>query len=61
MQLGEKSKVTFEDPNLRNLVAEVSIKEPITYGKGNKFKVAPNLARTPLVPHRALAVPIVRL
>ncbi|KAL3919293.1 MAG: hypothetical protein SGPRY_005682 [Prymnesium sp.] len=28
----------FVDPNKLNLVAEVSIKEPIVYGKGNKYK-----------------------
>ena len=29
----------FEDPNLRNLVAEVSVKEPRVYGAGNPIKV----------------------
>ena len=29
----------FIDPNERNLAAEVSVKEPRIYGKGNKFKV----------------------
>lgn len=29
----------FADPNARNLVAEVSIKQPRTYGAGNKWKV----------------------
>ena len=32
-------QVGFEDPNLRNLVAEVSITEPVVYGKGNEHKV----------------------
>lgn len=30
-----KDKIEFEDPNERNLVAEVSIKKPATFGKGN--------------------------
>ena len=31
-----KENIKFEDPNKRNLVAEVSIKEPIVYQKGKK-------------------------
>jgi len=31
-----KGDVEFDDPNKRNLVAEVSIKKPITYEKGEK-------------------------
>ena len=31
-----KDKTDFEDPNLRNLVAEVSVKKPKTIGKGKK-------------------------
>ncbi len=31
-----KSEVDFEDPNLRNLSAEVSVKEPVRYGTGEK-------------------------
>ena len=31
-----KENIKFEDPNKRNLVAEVSIKEPIVYKKGKK-------------------------
>ena len=39
-QLGDEvDPPAFEDPNLRNLAAEVSIKEPRIYGKGNKYKV----------------------
>lgn len=29
-------KITFEDPNKRNLVSEVSIKKPVVYRKGKK-------------------------
>ena len=29
----------MEDPNKRHLVDEVSVKEPVVYGKGNKYKV----------------------
>lgn len=29
----------MEDPNARHLVGEVSIKEPVVYGKGNKYKI----------------------
>ena len=29
----------FEDPNTRNLVAEVSTKEVVVYGKGNSPKI----------------------
>ncbi len=32
----DKENINFEDPNKRNLVAEVSIKNPITYKKGRK-------------------------
>jgi carbamoyl-phosphate synthase small subunit len=32
----EKSKLEFDDPNKRNLVAEVSISKPIHYKKGKK-------------------------
>lgn len=32
----DDEKIPFEDPNLRNLVAEVSVKEPIEYGNGKK-------------------------
>lgn len=32
----DKENINFEDPNKRNLVAEVSIKKPITYKKGRK-------------------------
>ncbi|MCK4902537.1 MAG: carbamoyl phosphate synthase small subunit, partial [Thermoplasmatales archaeon] len=31
-----KEKVSLEDPNQRNLVSEVSVKEPISYKKGKK-------------------------
>jgi len=31
-----KEKISFEDPNTRNLASEVSIKEPIVYEKGKK-------------------------
>jgi carbamoyl-phosphate synthase (ammonia) len=31
--------VEFEDINKKHLVAEVSIKEPVTYGKGNPLKI----------------------
>jgi carbamoyl-phosphate synthase small subunit len=31
-----KDKIEFEDPNERNLVAEVSVKKPATFGKGKK-------------------------
>lgn len=31
----------FTDPNLRNLVSEVSITEPRVFGKGNPVKVSP--------------------
>ena len=31
-----KEKITFEDPNQRNLASEVSVKEPIVYKKGKK-------------------------
>jgi len=34
--LYDNEKIHFEDPNKRNLVAEVSIKKPITYKKGKK-------------------------
>ena len=36
---GEVEPPAFVDPNERNLAAEVSVKEPRIYGKGNKFKV----------------------
>ncbi|MCK5261190.1 MAG: glutamine-hydrolyzing carbamoyl-phosphate synthase small subunit [Thermoplasmatales archaeon] len=32
----DKENINFEDPNKRNLVVEVSIKNPITYKKGRK-------------------------
>ncbi len=32
----DKENINFEDPNKRNLVAEVSIKKPIIYKKGRK-------------------------
>lgn len=32
----DKEDINFEDPNKRNLVSEVSVKEPTTYGRGNK-------------------------
>jgi len=32
----DKENINFEDPNKRNLVAEVSIKNPVTYKKGRK-------------------------
>ena len=32
----ENDEISFEDPNHKNLVAEVSIKEPKTYGSGSK-------------------------
>lgn len=32
----DKETITLEDPNKRNLVAEVSIKQPIVYKKGKK-------------------------
>lgn len=32
----DKENINFEDPNTRNLVAEVSIKKPIAYKKGRK-------------------------
>jgi anthranilate/para-aminobenzoate synthase component II len=32
-------KESFEDPNTRNLVAEVSIKKPIIYGEGNSPRI----------------------
>ena len=35
---GEPEPAEFDDPNRRNLVAEVSCREPITYGSG-KYKV----------------------
>ena len=39
-QLGDEvDPPAFEDPNLRNLASEVSIKEPRIYGKGNTYKV----------------------
>ncbi len=31
-----KQELNFTDPNLRNLVAEVSVKKPVVYGKGKK-------------------------
>jgi carbamoyl-phosphate synthase small subunit len=31
-----QTDITFDDPNLRNLSAEVSVKEPIRYGSGDK-------------------------
>ena len=34
--LYDNEKIHFEDPNKRNLVAEVSIKKPIVYKKGKK-------------------------
>ncbi len=33
---GTEDKLVFEDPNKRNLVAEVSVKEPVEYHKGKK-------------------------
>ena len=36
---GEVEPPAFVDPNERNLAAEVSVKEPRVYGKGNTFKV----------------------
>ena len=39
ISLGGNDADLFEDVNARNLVAEVSIKEPKVYGKGNKWKV----------------------
>jgi carbamoyl-phosphate synthase small subunit len=33
---GDKDEINFEDPNKRNLVAEVSINEPIEYSKGKQ-------------------------
>ncbi len=35
----KKSKIAFEDPNERNLVAEISIKEPKFYKRGKKHIV----------------------
>jgi len=32
----DKENISFEDPNKRNLVAEVSVKKPIIYKKGKK-------------------------
>ena len=34
--LYDDEKINFEDPNKRNLVAEVSIKKPVVYKKGKK-------------------------
>ncbi len=34
--LYDNEKINFEDPNKRNLVAEVSIKKPVVYKKGKK-------------------------
>ena len=34
-------EVAFDDPNIRNLVSEVSITEPRVFGKGNPIKVSP--------------------
>eukprot|EP00658_Telonema_sp_P-2_P000660 TRINITY_DN10240_c0_g1_i3.p1 TRINITY_DN10240_c0_g1~~TRINITY_DN10240_c0_g1_i3.p1 ORF type:complete len:1337 (+),score=396.60 TRINITY_DN10240_c0_g1_i3:228-4238(+) len=31
--------IPIEDPMTRNLIAEVSIKEPVVYGEGNPFKI----------------------
>ena len=39
MQGGRDPNELFQDVYKRNLVAEVSTKETIVYGKGNKFKV----------------------
>lgn len=33
---GDKDTIDFEDPNKRNLVAEVSINEPVEYNKGKQ-------------------------
>lgn len=38
MSIAGASKA-FPDPNLRNLVAEVSVKEPVVYGKGNALRI----------------------
>lgn len=32
----DKGDIALEDPNKRNLVSEVSVKEPVTYGKGKR-------------------------
>jgi carbamoyl-phosphate synthase small subunit len=37
--LPDSEDIPFEDPNLRNLVAEVSITEPIRYGNGERTVV----------------------
>lgn len=34
--IDEKAQVGFDDSNLRNLAAEVSVKEPVRYGNGDK-------------------------
>ncbi len=34
--MGKRSQLTFSDPNLSNLVAQVSIEKPIIYEKGKK-------------------------
>lgn len=36
---GGSSVSSFVDPNLRNLVSEVSISEPRVFGRGNPVKV----------------------
>ena len=36
----ETDNIEFDDPNKRNLVAEVSIKEPVVYEKGKKITLA---------------------
>jgi carbamoyl-phosphate synthase (ammonia) len=39
IEFENKPEIAFEDPNLRNLVAEVSTKEVKFYGKGNPIKI----------------------
>ena len=35
----DNEQIEFDDPNLRNLIGEVSIKEPRVYGEGNPVKI----------------------
>lgn len=44
--------LAFDDPNVRNLVSEVSITEPRVFGKGNAIKVsAANACHVGLAPY----------
>lgn len=53
-----KANVTFDDPNLRHLVAEVSIREKRAFGKGKKRVIAVDCGMKESLMRHLLAYPI---